>query len=449
MANCVESSSGPFPFDQINESMFYDIEGQYAIGGVGLRNKTALESLAGVDFIVSDPNITKLSLTFTMRIRQAWLYWNSIQKDVPTIYNTSIDFRESPSGYTTVAGTCIGKCGNTCWTAYGQGETDPEPGVPLVNYVFRADVTSLLSTSTAQYMMHLGKVYSVRNFQVSTSAATSAELKLPSSVATQGAVLLIIFDWVAGPSTQGYPREKDFWKIRVFDGAKLVSPECSPHHQITHSTSCLGCPNFVFAVGDAQRFWSDMVYINGVRGTDLPNHPQNTPLPPAALGVTRDQVFWQNVGPGMGIQLYVAPIPDTTITIDMLTNADCLVWFLYVHAAHCCNCRVKVRLTATGAGLNVSGTKTISLGAQYVDAVVIVDNCDCLDDTHPVLIKVNDEADFSVIPDGGRLVALNDLIDIKLNTTKCSICEQWGPFCATSSSSGGAAIIGSQSPGEG
>jgi hypothetical protein len=416
---------------------------------VGLRNAGVSESGSGVEFDISDPNIAQASNTFSMKVKQAFLYWNIIQKNDGSLYGTSIDFREETDSYTTFAGEAIGCCGNTCWSAFGPAEVDPDPGSELINFVYRADVTSAISTATAMYLAHMDKTYTVKGFPISSSTASFDGTKYPGIHATQGAVLVIIFEWVDGPSTQGFPREKDFWKIRIYDGAKLISSEGDNHHQITHPAICLGCPNFVFSAGDSQRAWRDMVFVNGIRGVDLPPHPQNSPpAPGATLGATRPQVFYENVGEGLGIQLYVAPIPDSTITIDVTTDSDCLVWFLYIHAAHCCNCRVKVRLTATGAGLNVAGTKTVSLGEQYVDAVVVIDTCDCLDDDNPVLIKVNSESSFSNIPSGGRLVQINDLIDIKLNTTKCGICEQWGPYCAVSSSSGGGPF-GSKQPGAG
>jgi len=438
----------------LTQSFFFDFKGYYAIGGVGLRNATTDQAnpdkpsvaAGGVSFKISDPKITKSQYTFTMKRNKAYLYWNVIAKaSTPIDDYDSIEFAgDSGVFQTTINAVHIGTCSNTCWSAYGPLDPpDPFPDDKLVNYVFRSDVSSQVSSATTQFLKFANKTYKVADFKVSNSMSYDLDgTKYPGVHATQGVVLLIIFDWVDGPSTQGYPPEKDFWKIRVFDGAALLDPSKSPCQQIVHPAVCFGCPNFVFAMGDAQRVWSDMVYINGKRGIDYPDHPQNTPTAPAAQEVAGPQVLWQNVGEGLGIQEYVLPVPDETITIDAVTETDCMCWFLYVHAAHCCNCHVKIRLMteAVGGGGSSAGlfinenSEVISLGYQDVRAIILQDACDCLDFYYPVIFIINDEIDDP--PQSPRTISSGDKVDIELNSTQCAVCEQWGPYCCTSGSSG-------------
>lgn len=300
-------------------------------------------TLGCVGFRDFDTNITPamISVSVPCPVKAAYLYWNTLgQRD----WNPFVAIFNGAR----VEGCNIGWCGNTCWWACPDGSGNdgylPCPPQNIINRVYRADVTGLVSGS-GTYTLSIPTCHPHPGIAVFGSDTPH----YPGCHGGQGAVLLVIYECPERfPQPSCCPPNKRckckcknkerpckcqtvFKKqkqVLIFDGAVLIIPVPqddggTPTYSVPLTTYYNNNIKIATAAGDAQTLYGDDFYWDGV---EMPEGAPGSYFNPICGNLMHAKIEYPGgVGECCTPKSHVA-----TVALDE-DDIECLCWFLFVY----------------------------------------------------------------------------------------------------------------------
>lgn len=292
---CINAPDPVSPFDTM--ALSYLVLGKVNVTGNG----------AGTRDIDTNKNPVLLSVCAPGEVVLAVLYWNVIGKK--DLNASNVVFNGTPVG-----GEEIGWCDNTCWPAFPPPSAQPPVDQNIVNKVYLAEVTGLVTGSG-------GYTFSMPGIKptIHVSESTSDRPTYPGCHGSQGAALIVVY--------------KDacvFRKILIYDGAKMIAGPTSVPVFGGSTSYSISVPATGFtekakifvSAGDTQTKYSDSFLWNG-----SPVFPSNG--------------YGSVLNPNKGNLLFFDCTSVEALNLNIATmssDLDCVCWFLllYVGDQSCC-----------------------------------------------------------------------------------------------------------------